>query len=991
MPGQTIGYDDLFDFANSGKLDNLIKQVEDLKKTYQEFNTVIKAESDTIKASLTPLGKELDGLQGKMRSLNLETDEGKEKAIELSKGASVQAEEYRKLSKVINDQEAQIKALSQEVKTLEKSEKGLKKTSEQLLRERVKQQETTSKQKKEIRESIRLNNAEEGSLERKRLELSKLKREYAQTANPTDKLKREINQLTTEIKESENAVQVFNRSVGDYEGSIQRVLGSLQSGGGGIGGLIGGSGEGGGISGLLGGLGGIGAALGPLAGLVGAGASISAIAQNFAEVNVQLRDTARLTGLVGETLNTVTGNLRATSKVFEKDYNEVLLAANTLSSEFGISLPDAIEKINEGFIAGNDINGEYLDSLREYSTQIKSAGLSADEFNAIINTSVKEGIFSDKGLDAVKEAGIRLRELTPATRTALDAIGLSSTEIEKSLREGTKSIFDVIQEVSAQLKTLPADSKEVGQAIADIFGGAGEDAGLRYLKILADVNTELEIGDENLSEYALKQKELLESTQDLEVANVKFSASFSGVGDSISTFVNNVLADLLEGLSDLANVFLSAEEQQKAFEEGAKGLSQKQLREEIAKTTEEIEKYKKEQEDLNVVGEFLNANFYKETIAELSNELAILRQQYIGLYAPSQEISETIEESTEENKTNASSVNELVKEYKNLQNILENINQISGEGLASGDALTDLLFPDEDEAGERARTLKEQGQDLLNFVKQNNEKLAKSQEDASIRAAEAEKKKWETIDTYAQEGFFALSNISQGLFQNTQIRLDNELAAVQAQYEQRLELAGDNEEAQKAAEEKRLQAERQINIKRAQAEKRQKLFDIAISTAAGIAKAVAATPLTFGLPFSAFVAAQGAIQAALVASQPLPKFATGVELLEGPGTTTSDSIPALLSKGERVVTAKENKDYYPALTAIHNRDVPPHLINTFVQDMQNFKIPAIKKQDYTRDLLQEISDLKRVMTRKKMAVNIMVDHSRETIKERVKRKYGNKY
>lgn len=48
------------------------------------------------------------------------------------------------------------------------------------------------------------------------------------------------------------------------------------------------------------------------------------------------------------------------------------------------------------------------------------------------------------------------------------------------------------------------------------------------------------------------------------------------------------------------------------------------------------------------------------------------------------------------------------------------------------------------------------------------------------------------------------------------------------------------------------------------------------------------------------------------------KFAKGVEFLHGAGTSTSDSIPAYLSKGERVVTAKKNSQYWDELSAIHN-------------------------------------------------------------------------
>jgi TP901 family phage tail tape measure protein len=68
---------------------------------------------------------------------------------------------------------------------------------------------------------------------------------------------------------------------------------------------------------------------------------------------------------------------------------------------------------------------------------------------------------------------------------------------------------------------------------------------------------------------------------------------------------------------------------------------------------------------------------------------------------------------------------------------------------------------------------------------------------------------------------------------------------------------------------------RELAIKQARREKAIRIFDTAINTAAGIVKAVAASPLTFGLPFSAFVAATGIAQGALIAGSPIPQFAKG--------------------------------------------------------------------------------------------------------------------
>lgn len=78
---------------------------------------------------------------------------------------------------------------------------------------------------------------------------------------------------------------------------------------------------------------------------------------------------------------------------------------------------------------------------------------------------------------------------------------------------------------------------------------------------------------------------------------------------------------------------------------------------------------------------------------------------------------------------------------------------------------------------------------------------------------------------------------------------------------------------------------------------------------------------------SALAIANTLAQVSKIKSTPLPTYATGVEMLDGPGGPTSDSILARLSRGERVVPAEINKRYFPALSAIHNQTVPANVAN----------------------------------------------------------------
>lgn len=72
-----------------------------------------------------------------------------------------------------------------------------------------------------------------------------------------------------------------------------------------------------------------------------------------------------------------------------------------------------------------------------------------------------------------------------------------------------------------------------------------------------------------------------------------------------------------------------------------------------------------------------------------------------------------------------------------------------------------------------------------------------------------------------------------------------------------------------------------IKRKQAVADKLGAIFDIGVSTAIAIAKAVALSVGTGGLPFSAIAGAIGAAQIAFVAAAPLPQFAKGTKDAQG--------------------------------------------------------------------------------------------------------------
>jgi hypothetical protein len=152
---------------------------------------------------------------------------------------------------------------------------------------------------------------------------------------------------------------------------------------------------------------------------------------------------------------------------------------------------------------------------------------------------------------------------------------------------------------------------------------------------------------------------------------------------------------------------------------------------------------------------------------------------------------------------------------------------------------------------------------------------AKIAEKAGEDAAKAEEEKWEDIVAKAEFGAQKLSEITRMMFDNGAVKRENEMRAIDAWEEERIGMAGDNEEAIAAIEKEAEERRNKVRIDQAKADKKEALFQIAIQTALAVVKAIAASPVTLGLPWSALVLAAGLAQAAIVNARPLPAFAKG--------------------------------------------------------------------------------------------------------------------
>lgn len=289
----------------------------------------------------------------------------------------------------------------------------------------------------------------------------------------------------------------------------------------------------------------------PIGIAVAALAGIGLAAKAIWDYNQGLRENLVLveqfTGATGQSADAIRQQAQALTDTFGGDFKENLNAADKLVKAFGLTYEEAFDKIAMGLANGGVANKEFLESINEYPQLFKNAGYSADEFINLINTGFSQGLFSDKLVDGIKEADLALKEQTKTTRDALvNAFGeVWSDELLRRIKTGETTTKQALIEIAQQAQETGLNQQQLAQITADLFKGAGEDAGgaakffdilnesvgnlgepltetSKYFMDLKDANVELQVAMDS----ALKSDSVISFAQQWEIAWVKIQTQF---------------------------------------------------------------------------------------------------------------------------------------------------------------------------------------------------------------------------------------------------------------------------------------------------------------------------------------------------------------------------------------------------------------------------------------------------------------------------------
>lgn len=250
--------------------------------------------------------------------------------------------------------------------------------------------------------------------------------------------------------------------------------------------------------------------------LVGIGAATKMWFSYNEEVAKTIKLTAAITKLSGDSLDRVRTQAQAIAETFDQDFNKILETARVLVNEFGITYEEALERIENGLIKGGAANGEFLDSMKEYPVFFAKAGYSVEEFQNLVNSGIDLGIYSDKLPDAIKEFGLAIEEQTKAAKDALiNAFGPEFTDkLLKGIKDGSISVKQALSLISDEAERIGLNSQQAQLLTADLFKGAGEDAG-GALKIFEAVRESLKNQIEPLSAVEQAVQDLVDSEKEL--------------------------------------------------------------------------------------------------------------------------------------------------------------------------------------------------------------------------------------------------------------------------------------------------------------------------------------------------------------------------------------------------------------------------------------------------------------------------------------------
>lgn len=513
------------------------------------------------------------------------------------------------------------------------------------------------------------------------------------------------------------------------------------------------------------------------------------------------------------------------------------------------------------------------------------AAETGQEVDYLVN-SIVDGIGRKSSL-VLDNLGISAAQIQEEFKKTGDFGAAAANVIEQQMRESNV----VVDEGARAAAELTAQYSNLKIAIGDLLVEAGANELTQTFSGLIKGITDVVRGnEEGITSFNLFFKALADGGPAFasHIARVNKIAEESISAARAGLFLADSVDEQIKKISDVSILLEKATE-----EYGENSIAVQQLTQFLEILTKNLDTFKKagdaaaetEFNGRNLA--FLNAEIEKLTreqndAATSTTRIKEITSQLNALYREQDALLGRLK----------SSVDDVAAAFDRWETELKESNEAAVTLLGSQDAW-DKFYTEIEEKAKNAAAAQKALNDILNNIPDEPSGAAIGEPDFDLEENLDDRLK--SYSNYASQVSSILGSVS-----TYQQRLyENDLRSLETQLDQKT--ITEQQYAVRVA---------QIKRREAQGEKQNALFQAIVSTASAVAEALP------NIPLSVLAGIAGAAQIALISSTPIPQFAKGVIDLQGPGTGTSDSIPAKLSKGESVMTAKETSQYGDVFHAI---------------------------------------------------------------------------
>lgn len=265
----------------------------------------------------------------------------------------------------------------------------------------------------------------------------------------------------------------------------------------------------------------------------------------------------------GELKNFSTNMMNFTS-AFERGFEETGDAVRgMITNDLVASSEEAMDVLTRGMQI--DPSGDILDTFREYGTELKQMGISAEEFLSMADAGLKAGARNtDLMADGIKEANIIIQEGTEDSKEALKALGLNADEMQAAIAKGGPSAKAAFGEILDALSEVDDEVLKNKLSVA-LLGTKFEDVSGDVIDAMADASGSVE-GLDDASEHLDKT---INDNVGVSMTVLKRKIS-SGLAPVVKRLADFLIQDLAPALSA---IFRWLNENRTAVKAAAIGIS----------------------------------------------------------------------------------------------------------------------------------------------------------------------------------------------------------------------------------------------------------------------------------------------------------------------------------------------------------------------------------------------------------------------------------